>query len=77
MGWRAYAQLLEDWQTYKARLRKLAKEGLVPSEAVGLVLELTRPRISTLEIALRQIAEKLRREALESLERHGGVKVEC
>ena len=72
MDWPAYAQLLEDWQTYKARLRKLAEEGLVPRETVDLTLELTKPRISTLEASLRRIAERLRTEALERLERHGG-----
>ena len=72
MEWAAYTQLLEDWLVYKARLRKLAEEGLAPREVVGTVLELTRPRISLLEIALRSIAKRLREEALESLERHGG-----
>ena len=73
MDWPAtHAQLLEDWQIYRARLRRLAEEGLVPREALGTVLELTRPRISLTETSLRQIAEKLRQEAIESLERSGG-----
>ena len=44
----------------------------MPRDVTELVLELTRPRISTLKIALRQMAEKLRQEAIENLERRGG-----
>ena len=44
----------------------------MPREAIGLVLELTRLRISALEASLRRIAERLRQETLESLKRRGG-----
>ena len=67
-----FVQLLEDWQIYKVRLRRLVEEGLVPREATDLVLELTKPRISLTEVSLRNIAEKLRQEAPKSVEEHGG-----
>ena len=47
----------------------MAEEGLAPKEAVGLVLELTRPHISLPKASLRRIAKRLRREALKSLEK--------
>ena len=43
---------------------------------MNLVLELTRLKLSLLEASLRRIAERLRQEAIESLERHVGEAVE-